>query len=282
MFRRMIFLGAVAAAIAASLSPAASAQEAINTIAPTQPAVAGVITKTQLRFTKFGSDPTGLDRSGSEMRIENDLIVGVTPKLSLSFSVPLVHRSMSLRNSDDNLNATGFGDLALTFKYRIWQQDPGPVDTRRLALYAGTIAPTGDSDLSPQAWNPYIGAVFMAITGRHGFNQSASWTFTTGSMDDPVSVGQSLADVLSLDSAYLYRIEPVAYSSDFVASLYGVLELNTTWETNGDLEILFSPGLLYEAPSFAIEAGIQVPLVSEIDHRMKTDISIVVGLRILF
>jgi hypothetical protein len=281
MTLRTLLPGAiVAAALAAALTPQAMAQEAINTIAPTQPSVGSFVTKSRLRFTQYGSDPTDLDRSGSEVRIENELIMGLTPKLSLSASIPLIHQSVDDGATD--LDATGFGDLTLTLKYRIWQHDPGPVDTRRLALYAGVVTPTGHEDLSPQAWNPFIGAVFMAINGRHGFNQSVKWTFTTGGMDDPIGAGHSHADMLSLDTAYLYRLEPVAYSSDFVASLYGVLELNTTWETNGDLEIKLSPGLLYEAPRFALEAGLQIPIVSDIEHRMETDISIVVGLRLLF
>lgn len=260
----------------------AHAQEALNTPAPTQPAVGGVVTKHQLRIYNYGSDPTGLGRSGIEMEFRNEVILGLSPKLSLSMGVPLIQRSMSLRQTDEDFDATGFGDLQLSLKHRFWQHDPGPVDTRRLAVYAGINTPTGHTDLSPQSWDPFVGAVFMAISGRHGFNQSASWTFTTGAMDNPVRAGESLSDVLEFDSAYLYRIEPREYTEDFVASLYGVLELNGTWETNGDFQLLFSPGLLYEAPNFALEAGVQVPLVSEIDERMELNIAIVLGLRILF
>ncbi|MGP1347309.1 MAG: transporter [Phycisphaerales bacterium] len=282
MRTKAVKLSALLAGVIAVCASSATAQEAINTIAPTQPAVGGVVTKTQARITLYGGDPTGRGREGVEYVLWNEAIVGITPRFSASLGVPLIRRELEGDSGDDSLNRGGLGDAVLTLKYRFWQQDPGPVDTRRLAAFVGLEMPTGHSDLTSDSWDPTAGLVYMGIHGRHGFNQSVAWTFTTGDVDAPIGPGDSLADLLSFDSAYLYRISPDEYTADLTASLYGVLELNGSYETNGDLEILLSPGLLYEAANFAIEAGIQVPIFSDIEERMRMDIGIRLGLRILF
>ena len=58
--------------------------------------------------------------------------------------------------------------------------------------------------------------------------------------------------------------------------------MNGAYETNGDNEVLISPGILYEAVSWAFEASVQLPLARDLDHRPETDFSVLFGVRLLF
>jgi hypothetical protein len=185
-------------------------------------------------------------------------------------------------SADGERTDAGLGDLRLTFKHRFWQNDFGPVDTARAAAFAGVELPTGDSAFSSDSVDPYLGAVFMYIGGRHGFNQSLRYTMTTGSTNSELRAGESLADDLRVDSAYLYRLSPAEYGSEYAASTYAVLELNGVYETNGDVEFLLSPGVLYEGTTWAAEAGVQLPVLSAVDERPETGWAVVLGLRFLW
>lgn len=99
---------------------------------------------------------------------------------------------------------------------------------------------------------------------------------------DAVNPGDTTDDVLNLDASYLFRLAPATYGEEFAASLYAVLELNTVYETNGDAEAFLSPGLLYEAPRFAIEAAVQLPVAQDLAHRPEREYVVTLGLRLLF
>lgn len=255
----------------------ARAQEAIFTPAATQPSVERVITKHLLRFERYADDPEDRGREGYEVVNLNTISYGITPTLSASLEIPVVQRNL---DNDDALR--GLGDLRLSLKHRFWQEDPGPVDTLRAAAFAGAELPTGADGLSSESVDPFAGVVFMAILGRHGFNQSVSYTLTTGSAPDPVSPGTSLADALRFDTAYLYRLDPVTYEATTPAALYLTAELNGVYETNGDIEITFAPGLLYEARNFALEGAVVLPVLSDVDDRPERGVGFALGIRFLF
>jgi hypothetical protein len=278
------FLGGCAALIGAGLllaaAPASSAQEAINTPAATQPGEGNFVNTYKLRFTHYDGTPAGSDGSADEVRLEGLLAYGLTGNLSLSIQAPLTSRSVSGEPTIDS--ETGVGDLTLQFKYRFWQDDFGPVDTIRASVFGGAELPTGDTSLGSDSVDPHVGAVVTYINGRHGLNQALSWKFNTDSADEVWRAGDAKADLLRFDTAYLYRLSPEEYGADFVASTYAVLELNGTYETNGDTELFLSPGLLYEAPRFALELSVSIPVHQGLDHRPEPEYSVGVGVRFLF
>ena len=61
-----------------------------------------------------------------------------------------------------------------------------------------------------------------------------------------------------------------------------MLELNGLYETNGDNQIFLSPGVLYEATTWALEASVQLPIFQDLADRPETDVVVVVGVRLLF
>lgn len=278
-FRRCLVCAAIGAAL-----PVCSthAQEAINTPAATQPAKGKVYLRQQLRFVRFGSDPSDLDRDIDQVTFLNRIALGLTGSLSLSLDVPLTYRDTDRPGPGNDDTHFGVNDLTLMAKWRFWQEDLGPVDTIRFAALAGLMIPTYDDDYSTDGFSPIIGGVMTTVLGRHGLNASARWTFTTDSRRDPVMPGQGKADLLNYDFAYLYRFAPEAYSETQTDAWYGVIELNGFYETNGDHQLLFSPGLMFEARTWAAEIGVQLPIAQDLDRRPEMDWALVVGLRFLF
>lgn len=258
----------------------AQGQEAINTPAATQPGAGSFVNTYKLRFTNYKNTPDDSGGSANEVRLEGLLAVGLTGNLSMSIQAPVTRRSVSDDAPFDS--DTGVGDLTLQFKYRFWQDDFGPVDTARASVFAGAELPTGNRSFSSESVDPIVGAVVTYISGRHGLNQALSWKFNTDGMDTVWRAGDSSSDLMKFDTAYLYRLSPAEYGADFVASTYAVLELNGFYETNGDTEIFLSPGLLYEAPTFALEVSVQIPVHQNLDHRPEARYSIVAGVRFLF
>jgi hypothetical protein len=176
----------------------------------------------------------------------------------------------------------GVGDATVLAKWRIWQADSSPLDTARLSLLGGAEIRTGDDPFTNDAYNPVIGLAYTQVFGRHGINVNPSWTFTTGGASDPTYAGMSTADLLRYNLAYLYRLFPAEYSADTHGALYATVELNGTYETNGDNELLISPGLMYEASRFALELAVQAPLWQDVAHRADTRYAIVAGVRWTF
>jgi hypothetical protein len=271
-----------AAVVALAAAPAALAQESLLTPAATQPAVDRVITKHAIEFTRYRDDPTELDRSGTDVRLTNVVSFGLSSRLSASAEFDVGVRDVDRGDGTDDSDDAGPGDLRLSLKYRFWQEDPSPVDTIRLALDGGAELPTGVDAYSSDSVDPFASLIFMTIRGRHGLNAAATYTLTTGAQDAPLTSGMSLADELRFDSAYLYRLSPAEYGAEFVAATYALVEFNAVYETNGDYELFVTPGVLYEAPDFALEAGVSIPVGGDVEDRPEVQYAVKVGIRFLF
>lgn len=267
---------AIARGAALLASATALAQEAIQSPAATLPSPGSLITRFQFRAYDFRPGETDPPRSGWLLEQRLMAAVGLAPELAFEAKLPLYESPGSIGEP------IGLGDLDLGFKWRVWRHDLGPVDTLRLALLGGAQLPTGTADYGSSSTDPYFGAAFTGILDRHGVGAAVRYTFTTGSAFDPLFAGDTSADLLQLDASYLFRAYPAEYGSSREAAWYGVAEVNTTYETNGDWEVLLSPGLLIEAPRWAFEIGVQVPLYQRVSERPELRVAIVAGLRLLF
>lgn len=266
-------------ALLLALTPALRAQEATFTPSATQPSAGRVIVKHLLTFDRWDDDPTPRDQAARDITLKTTASVGITGNLSASLELPLTVRDLDGAR-DETIH--DLGDIRVEAKYRFWQHDPGPVDTIRLAARAGLELPTGTDGLSSEGVDPYAGLVFMTILGRHGLNQSIEYQFTTGQGENRFGAGQSLSDVLRFDTAYLYRLSPAEYDVETAGSLYAMAELNGTYETNGDTELVLSPGLLWEARNYALEAAVRIPVHEDLDHRPRRRVGFALGIRFLF
>ena len=213
------------------LSPCLSAvaQQATDTIAPTMPGKGNLVLRSIFEYYKL--KPSEQNQfSGTYLESTVHLDYGLTGDTSL-----MLHFS-EVKQDEENVNSEdGFDDIKITYKWRFYQDDFGPV--------------------------------FHA---------------TEGDSVDPVIAGEKDANHLAFNAAYLYRVKPEAYSQELVAAWYVGFEFNGDWESDGDMEVLIAPILLYEAPSWAFEATYGLPIYEDVQHRPITDYTISVGFRFLF
>ena len=261
----------------------AAAQEPPNAAASgTSPSPGHATIKTAFRWSSFRLDDARFDqqRDGRDAIISTAFSVGLVPDLTLTVSAPVLFRDERFDFGDRDEDDDGVGDATVLLKYRIWRNDSNPLDTQRLSIVVGSDIRTGDDPFTSDGYNPILGLAYTQIAGRHGVNLAALWRFTTGGVAGPtVMPGQTDADLLTLDFAYLYRLYPVEYASDTPGALYGVIELNGVYETNNDSQLFLSPGLMWEAQTYVIEASIQIPVWQDLDNRARSDFVLMTGVR---
>ncbi len=269
-----------AIAMAACSAPAA-AQQAIYTAAATQPSPGHFALRQTFSYSRFSSDPTPLDRTVDDFTLTTDVTYGLAPDTSLNFRFPLVYRDTEFAAAGSDDSEFSVGDMTLLIRQRIVREDTGPIDTIRFTLYGGLEIPSYGA-VSSESWDPIAGGVLTIIRGRHGFNVEGSYKLTTGGESNPVRAGDGTADLFRGNASYLFRVSPAEYGAETTAAWYAVMELNSVLETNGDFEVFLSPGVLYEATTFALEAGLQIPVARSLDERPEEDIAVTIGIRFLF
>lgn len=267
--------------------PRARAQEAMYTEAATMPSRGTSVYRAQLHFSRYGSEPAKDGERAVEYseKIEfgHSLQYGLARALSIRFDFTPVWETDHLKGGGTDSDH-GVQDFDATLKWRFYKDDSGGIDTVRAALLAGaTFASGDDKDFSTQSVNPHIGAVVTIVRGRHGFNQDVHYQLnTTGSGYDNTEGGMGPADAFRANSAYLYRIFPDRYTSESTGAWYVTAELNYLYETNGDQDLRWAPGLMYEGQRFAFEIMAQLPLWHDLDERPELDFAVGVGVRFSF
>lgn len=261
------------------------AQEAANVVAPTQPPPGGWVVRGSVRATVFDGGSGDVARDGTLLEERFRLALGLASDLSVEANLPIYQSFFdppAPGQADFDRRATGLGDLDLTLKLRILQEDLGPVDTVRVSIYGGTEVPTSTAGFGSRSFDPQVGVTAMGIFGRHGIVQNLAWRFTTASAEEPLLPGDTTADVFSFGTAYLYRIAPEEFTVEHRGAWYVTAEAIGTAETNGDVELMLMPGILYEGPRLVFELTVGVPIVQDLRHRPEASFTASIGVRILF
>lgn len=281
MRTRLTLPAAAAAALSfALLCAPARAQEAISTESATGPSTGAFYYRTQLRFSRSTNDPVVPNRDIDQIAWVHRLTYGIDTDLSVGLTLPIVQREVKIPGAGDS--HTGLDDFSLEARWRFLRLDHGPLDTTRVALIGGLEIPSGDNDLSSRSLDPYIGAAATLIRGRHGLSADVFWKFTTSADEFTIRPGDSEADSLRYDTAYLFRLAPASFDASSHGAWYAMIECNGLYETNGDNEIMISPGIMYEGRRWVLEAGVQLPAWQEVSHRPERDFVVIVGLRLFF
>lgn len=170
--------------VLAGVAVRAHAQAPINSNVALQPSKGGLIIRQQFRYSEAEqSSPKG------ELDIElasaiTTLVYGVSDELTLIFDMPYVLSRRIENNTTGNDDTdSGFADLRLLSKVRLYRDDFGPTDTTRFDLIGGLELPTGKDEFSSDSIDPILGGVFTHVEGRHAFDVDALWHFNTGGGD---------------------------------------------------------------------------------------------------
>jgi len=257
------------------------AQQPVHNPAATQPGKGRLMMRELVTFQHYDADPKGLVRQADDVVLATDMAYGLTGDLVFMLRAEYMVRDQDARgglHSDDD----GFSDLHIMLKKRVWQQDTGPTDTRRLGLAVGLDLPTGSAPFGSDSWDPMLGVIYTEVEGRWGFNAAWRWKFNTGSRPNPLRVGGAGEDLMMTDLSWLYRLSPDQFTAQKTGAWYAILEANGFYETNGDMELFLAPGIMYEAQGWALEASVQLPAFQDLDHRPDTEFAVTVGVRLLF
>ncbi len=248
-----------ALALAMTLAGTAHAQEAINTNAALQPPPGVLIYRQQFRYTSLEADngPAEADL----YRSMSTFIYGMTPKLTLIGTVPIVYRDMDMGAGMGGDEDFGIADIKALAKYQFYSNNFDVGSTFKAGVLGGAQLPTFDETFSSDSVDPIAGAVVTYAQDRHGLNADFTYQLNTGGDDDEVKY----------NLGYTFRVQPASFAEDDSTALFAVLEINGRYETNGDNETLLSPGVQYVTNNWTIEATFQFPILQDVNNRMQTE-----------
>lgn len=257
-----------------AITPAVALSGPINSDVAFTPRSGGTILRLQYTYSeadRHDSTP-GVVSSGARAV----LIHGATENLALILAAPFVHREIDALGpggSSMQFRHDGLADVTLLAKYRVWQNDVGPLHTLRWAVIGGVNIRSGDSDITSDSYDPILGTVFSWRRDRRSFDADLLYQLNTGG-------GQAGHDVLRYDLAYSYRLMPETFGTSNPYSFNVVAELNGRYLTDGSHEVFFAPGLQFAMPRWVLEASLQLPVVQDLSGGMpEDDFRLIVGLR---
>jgi hypothetical protein len=261
----------------------ALAQESMKTQAATMPSPGVWMFRPQLHWMRFGEDPNDAAKERIDKFEMNNMIgYGIARDWAVTLNIPLVVETFDFVDGESDTDK-GVEDIEAIFKWRFYQSDTGTVDTMRAALlFGGHFASGDDDDFSSGSVNPMIGGAITIVRGRHGLNQDLIYTWNTGGTRESNLGGDGPDDALNFNTSWVYRVFPDQFTTESQGGLYTTLELNGLYEMNGDTEIRWSPGVMWEDRKWTFEAMVQLPLWDEVDERPTLEFAIGCGFRMSF
>lgn len=236
--------------------------------------------KSMLRSESFDGAPGGGEGETDRLRFMHHVMYGVRPELGAFAEISIVDRDIDSPAGDES--DTGLSDSRLGISYRFFRRDFGPIETVRVAAEASVRLPTGTDGFSNDTVNPAVGLRATSILGRHGLSAAARYELTTGESGHPLDAGDSLADHLMLSGGHLYRLWPASFEEGDTIGLYSQVELLGHLETNGDASLDGALGLLVEAPRWAAEVSVILPIAEDLQDRPELEYGLAIGVRFLF
>lgn len=256
---------------------AASAQEAMYTTAATMPSPHTWVYKPMVHYWRYGSNPNNTDVSTDRYETAHNLAYGIDRGWAAYLDIP-AHIDLTKQANGDEETDAEVESIEASVKYRFYKEDSGGIDTIRAAVVMGAeVAVDGDMSV-----NPKVGGVLTIVRGRHGFNQDLFAIINTGGDREDNFGGEGPDNAFTHSSAYVFRVWPDAFQADSRGAWYTTIELSGLYETNGDYELRWAPGVMYEGYRWAFEMMAQLPLYQDIDERPELDWGIGLGFRFSF
>lgn len=266
-----------AAGVIGVFASAALAQEAMYTTAATMPSPHTFVYKPMVHYWRFGSNPNNTDTGTDRYETSHNLAYGLDRGWAAYLDIP-AHIDISKQTGGGDETDAEIEQVEASVKYRFTQNDSGGINTvRAAAVFGANLAVDGDFAL-----NPKVGGVVTIVQGKHGFNQDLFFTLNTGGDREDNYGGDGPDDAISHSSAYVYRVWPDAFKSDSRGAWYTTFELSGLYETGGDYELRWAPGLMYEGYRWAFEVMAQLPVYQDVHDRPELDWGVGFGFRFSF
>lgn len=292
--------GCAVLALYAAMGTVGSAPITFNTALPVHED--GWVLREQLVFNENSSDPSPANRDMTVSGAVSVLGYGVTRDFALFGVLPYFdkHLDMVMGGQRATRSDQGFGDLMVIGRYTAYESN-APGRTFRVAPFLGVKAPTGRDDaqdglgrlpppiqLGSGSWDWLGGAVATYQTLDFQVDTQLSYRANREAN------GFRFGDVSGLDVSFQYRLWPQKLGGGVPAFLYGVLEVNLIHAeknriggvadpNSGGTTLFLSPGLQYVTKKWILEAGVQIPVVQNLNGTaLKNDYILNAGFRINF
>lgn len=231
-----------------------------------------------------GNDASAANRDHQGVFSSSVLGYGITADLALFGVLPLGLKRLDLTLGGARVrrDTAGIGDAQLFTRYTVYKRDM-PGETFRVAPFVGAELPTGANTkrdalgrLPPLvqpgsgSWDPFGGLVVTYQTRAFQIDVQASYQANTE------ADGFEFGDVARLDGSLQYRLWPRELTELTPGFLYGVLEANLIHVDKSQVNGLSDPnsggttlwglvGLQYVTSRSIVEAGVQLPLVQDLN-----------------
>jgi len=206
------------------------------------------------------------DKKENELGVE--LTYGLTGDWAAGIELPYEDPS------DATGSSSGQGDVTLFTKYRFWRKDsPGLQESMTLAAKLKTDS--GDSDIGTGTTDSILGLTY-GYEGRKWYR----WTALRYRFNNENDNGLRRGDKILFDLVGGIRLQQTGYREPDTVWL---LELNGEFGQRAELDGLeqinsggtewfVSPGIFWTQRNFAVKAGVQIPVASDLNGTQeKTD-----------
>lgn len=197
-----------------------------------------------------------------------EMTYGLTGDWAAGVEIPYVDKSSG------NASGSGQGDVRVFTKYRFWRQD-GPGLQQSLSLALKLKTDTAENNLGTGTTDGILGLAY-GYEGRKWYR----WAAARYVMNGENNAGLQRGNKLLLDVVAGIRPKQTGYREPdtvWLIELNGELgqsaELNniSLANTGGD-EWFVSPGIFWTKRNFAVKAGVQIPVISNLNgSQAKSD-----------
>lgn len=221
------------------------------------------------------------DQGRTETTVASTLVYGVTPDFALFGTVPYTH-------IDTNANdLQGIGDSKLFGRYTVYKDD-FQGGTFRIAPFAGLKLPTNQDNTGTDSWDVFGGLV--ATYGSVDWEVDGQVSYQVNNEANSFEAG----DIARADASLQYRLFPATLAADTDSFINGVLEANLIYQdkhqtggidnpNSGGTTLFLVPSLQYAAERYIIEAGLQIPVIQNLNGTaQENDYIFRTGFRINF
>jgi outer membrane putative beta-barrel porin/alpha-amylase len=211
-----------------------------------------------------------VNKAGDKDRTEAvlELTYGLTGDWAAGIDIPYIDQSNSTNSSN------GQGDLTAFTKYRFWRDD-GPGLQQSMAVALKLKTDTGNSDVSSGTTDGVLGLTY-GYEGRTWYRWSALRYRFNGENDAGIRQG----DKVLFDLVGGIRMKRTGYlepDTVWILELNGESTQNTEINSvdladSGGTEWFISPGIFWTKRNFAVKAGVQIPVASNLNgNQQETD-----------
>ena len=254
---RSLFCRCLVVLVAALLHGPAWAHDPIFGIGPHTLFKSGVEISPEAHLEKAG------DRSATETAL--NFTYGITGDWAAGIELPYADMD------DGSTSSGGRGDIKLFTKYRFWRNDTLGAQESAAVLLKVKLD-TADDDANPALGTGTTDTILGLTYGYEG-RKWYRWASIRYRLNGTNDTGLQRGEKILFDLVGGVRFKPTGYLE---ADTVWLLELNGEYGNRADMngasvantggtEVFLSPGIFWTKRNFAIKAGVQIPIISNLN-----------------